>query len=371
MPHEIKTSLLTFDFFLRLLLLTSSSDFCVWASELKVKVKVTLRLTVSQSVSLGVEPHLGLMTRDLLVWQLRAWFCEAPSLTRGRVCLLYVLLALTSSRLSRVRVSWDSRTYFTVSDLRLPFSSPPTTLRVTVEVFDPASTRVASELTACSWLQLLGGRDSRHRPEGRHFVYFSFKKSLLCNLQFVAVVIGFQQWNRCVTMDSYSWRLGMCLPVRFLETAGSVTILFSLRGSLTIDLRHKNKWLVKSYIGWPMSRWNDTFSWSRNRLLDLKGSFKITISLNMKTSVNIAAYILDRINDRGGSVALTTRHPLSAKVWHQLRRQTAVARSFACGVKATEFSFLCTRTRNLIKWQYTKPYCFLEVKINLSLCLTN
>jgi hypothetical protein len=29
----------------------------------KVKVKVTLRLTVSQSVNLGVEPHLGIMTR--------------------------------------------------------------------------------------------------------------------------------------------------------------------------------------------------------------------------------------------------------------------------------------------------------------------
>jgi hypothetical protein len=29
----------------------------------RFKVKVTLRLTVSQSVSLGVEPHLGLMTR--------------------------------------------------------------------------------------------------------------------------------------------------------------------------------------------------------------------------------------------------------------------------------------------------------------------
>jgi hypothetical protein len=28
-----------------------------------VKVKVTLRLSVSQSVGLGVEPHLGLMTR--------------------------------------------------------------------------------------------------------------------------------------------------------------------------------------------------------------------------------------------------------------------------------------------------------------------
>jgi hypothetical protein len=43
---------------------------------------------------------------------------------------------------SRVPVPWDSRTYFTVSDSRLPFSSPPTTRRVTVEVFDPASTRL-------------------------------------------------------------------------------------------------------------------------------------------------------------------------------------------------------------------------------------
>jgi hypothetical protein len=32
------------------------------------KVNVTFRLTVSQSVSLGVEPHLGLMTRYLLLF---------------------------------------------------------------------------------------------------------------------------------------------------------------------------------------------------------------------------------------------------------------------------------------------------------------
>jgi hypothetical protein len=37
-------------------------------TELSVKVKVTLRLTVSQSVSLGVVPHLGLMTKYLLVF---------------------------------------------------------------------------------------------------------------------------------------------------------------------------------------------------------------------------------------------------------------------------------------------------------------
>jgi hypothetical protein len=42
---------------------------------------------------------------------------------------------------SRVRVPWDLRPYFTVSYSRLPFSSPPPTRRVTVEVFDPASTR--------------------------------------------------------------------------------------------------------------------------------------------------------------------------------------------------------------------------------------
>jgi hypothetical protein len=53
-----------------------------------VKVKVTLRLTISQSVGLGVEPHLGLMTRYLLLFD-----------TYGLVFLgppLYMLLALAS-----------------------------------------------------------------------------------------------------------------------------------------------------------------------------------------------------------------------------------------------------------------------------------
>jgi hypothetical protein len=42
---------------------------------------------------------------------------------------------------SRVRVSWDSRQYFTVPDLRLPFLSSPTTRKVTVELFDLTPTR--------------------------------------------------------------------------------------------------------------------------------------------------------------------------------------------------------------------------------------
>jgi hypothetical protein len=65
---------------------------------LLVKVKVTLRLTVNQSVSLGVKPHLGLMTRYLLLFDSYGIvFCGPPSLTRARVCLLYMLLALASA----------------------------------------------------------------------------------------------------------------------------------------------------------------------------------------------------------------------------------------------------------------------------------
>jgi hypothetical protein len=44
-------------------------------------------------------------------------------------------------RRSLVRVPWDSRPYFFLSDSRLLFSSPPTTHRTTLEVFDPASAR--------------------------------------------------------------------------------------------------------------------------------------------------------------------------------------------------------------------------------------
>jgi hypothetical protein len=111
--------------------------------KVKVKVKVTLRLTVSQSVSFGVEPHLGLMTRYLLLFDSYGLvFCGAPSLTRGRVCLLHMLLVLASAVFLWSESLWTHvRPYFTVSDLRLPFSSPPTTRMVTVEVFDPASTR--------------------------------------------------------------------------------------------------------------------------------------------------------------------------------------------------------------------------------------
>jgi hypothetical protein len=48
-----------------------------------------------------------------------------------------------------VWVLWDSWPYFTVSYSRLPFSSPPTTRRATVEVFDPASTEGLNTTWKC------------------------------------------------------------------------------------------------------------------------------------------------------------------------------------------------------------------------------
>jgi hypothetical protein len=75
------------------------------------------------------------------VWHLRSCFWGALSDERTGLSFVYASGPCQRS-LSRVRVPWDSRPYFTVSDLRLPFSSHPTTRRVTVEVLDPASTPV-------------------------------------------------------------------------------------------------------------------------------------------------------------------------------------------------------------------------------------
>jgi hypothetical protein len=86
-------------------------------------------------------PHLGLMTRFFYCLRFTALLlCGALSDERMGRSFVYAARPCQRS-LSRVRVSWNSRPYFTVSDSRLPFSLPFTTRRVTVEVFNPASTR--------------------------------------------------------------------------------------------------------------------------------------------------------------------------------------------------------------------------------------
>jgi hypothetical protein len=49
-------------------------------------------------VSLAVKPPCGAHVHIFItVWQLRSCFCGVPSLTRGRVCLLYMLLTFASA----------------------------------------------------------------------------------------------------------------------------------------------------------------------------------------------------------------------------------------------------------------------------------
>jgi hypothetical protein len=120
-----------------------------------LSLSLILRLTVSRSVYLGIKhPSEAydqiLITvrqlRDLLVWGVLSDKRTGLSLTIAagpRQCSHF-----------RVRVPWNSWPYFTVSDLRLLFSSPPTTRRVMVEVLDPAFTGECMD-----WIKLVQGMD--------------------------------------------------------------------------------------------------------------------------------------------------------------------------------------------------------------------
>jgi hypothetical protein len=92
------------------------------------------------------------VTTEALIWGLRPdfYYCQTVA-----GLLLWVALSDERSGLSfTIAVGFasvvDSRPYFTVSDSRLPFSSPPTTRRATVEVFYLASTRDSTRLPNCS-----------------------------------------------------------------------------------------------------------------------------------------------------------------------------------------------------------------------------
>jgi hypothetical protein len=74
----------------------------------KHQVEVTLRLTVSQSVCLGIEHPCGACDQILLpVGMLLSEIYGAPSLTRGRVCNL-------QCNHSMVRVAQNPKPFFTV-----------------------------------------------------------------------------------------------------------------------------------------------------------------------------------------------------------------------------------------------------------------
>jgi hypothetical protein len=112
------------------------------------------------------------MNQDFYYYQTVAGLLMWGALSDERTGLSFTIAAGPRQRShSRVRVSWDSRPYFTVSDSRLPFSLPPTTRRVTVEVFDPASTRTYSLSQSQSHIATDGQSISKswcRAPSGAH-----------------------------------------------------------------------------------------------------------------------------------------------------------------------------------------------------------
>jgi hypothetical protein len=141
---------LIYEGLLRLLLAKDSVRVWVW-----VWVLYYDRRSVGQSVLVS-NTHLGLTTTFLLLSD-RLFIDVERSLRREDGSVVY-------------NCSWPSLAqsfsgpspYFTVSDSRLPFSSPPRTRRVTVEVFYYASTRdwteLPNELPVITWC----GQETEH-----------------------------------------------------------------------------------------------------------------------------------------------------------------------------------------------------------------
>jgi hypothetical protein len=107
--------------------------------------------------------HYCKIVAGLLVW------CV---LSDERTGLSFAIAAGEGQRShSRVRVPWDSRPYFTLSDLRLPFSSPPTTRSATVEAFHSASTRDPWQNSKL--VPLITPRHRPHRKQRSSLLLFS------------------------------------------------------------------------------------------------------------------------------------------------------------------------------------------------------
>jgi hypothetical protein len=148
------------------------------------QLQVMLRSMVSRPVYLGVKPPSRGQDKIFITFkQLRVFWCGAPSLSRGQVCL-QLLLVLASAvilgseslgnhdhiLLSQIRDSSNVESLFPVfisprnrvAQLYwVPFSSPPTIRRVTVEVFDSASTREGAFFYS---LYISSGRTQQKTP---------------------------------------------------------------------------------------------------------------------------------------------------------------------------------------------------------------
>jgi hypothetical protein len=86
-----------------------------------------IRPTVSRSVCLGVKPHLRFKTTFLLLsTQLRTRWCGPPSLTKGRICRLQLLLPVASTVILGTK-SRGTHDHILLSQVRDPQPGGPRT----------------------------------------------------------------------------------------------------------------------------------------------------------------------------------------------------------------------------------------------------
>jgi hypothetical protein len=109
----------------------------VWSSLVRSRASLMLRPTTSRPA------RIRCLLPDSCYCQTVAGLLIRGAVPDERTGLSFTAAAGARQRNnSRVRVPWDSRPYFTISESRIPFSSSTTTRRATVEVFDSASTQV-------------------------------------------------------------------------------------------------------------------------------------------------------------------------------------------------------------------------------------
>jgi hypothetical protein len=100
-----------------------------------------LQSMVSWPVSLGIKHPSGPYDQIFITAKTVGGLLMWGALSDKRRSLSFTIAPGTRQRSHPwVWVPWDSWPYFTVSDLWLPFSSPPTTRRATVKIFDLTST---------------------------------------------------------------------------------------------------------------------------------------------------------------------------------------------------------------------------------------
>jgi hypothetical protein len=137
---------------------------------LTVWVRVLLWPKASRPVCLGIKhPSVDHDQIFITFRQLRVCWRGTCSLTRRRVCRLQLLLILASAVIFGSE-SRGTRDHMLLSQIGDFFSSPPTTRRVTLEVFDPVSSRdILESVIICSYDWWISNK-STHQSKPRLLV---------------------------------------------------------------------------------------------------------------------------------------------------------------------------------------------------------